>query len=93
MPADKFGMTKFFDKKTEEELGTGTALQLAIATSELRGKIETYNAIRRAQGKMTLQEEIDDAIDFIKEMVANGEARREDYPEIFEDEWCGPEEP
>lgn len=79
-------MTKFFDKKIEEEFGTGAALRLAGLAAELRGKMDTMNAIRTAQGKPTLQEEMDEAIAFIREMVANGEARREDYPEIFEDD-------
>ncbi|AGW94644.1 hypothetical protein N234_31840 [Ralstonia pickettii DTP0602] len=87
--ADMAGMTKFFDKKLEDELGTGAALQIAAIATELRGKMDSINAIRVAQGKPTLQEEMDEAIAFIREMIANGEASREDYPEIFEDEIPG----
>lgn len=79
-------MTKFFDKRIEEQLGTGAALQLAALASELRGKMDSFDAIRKAQGKPSLQEEMDEAIEYVRQMVARGEARREDYPEIFEDE-------
>ncbi|AZG13829.1 hypothetical protein [Cupriavidus pauculus] len=79
-------MTKFFDKDLEEQLGTGAALQIAALASELRGQMDSYDAIRKAQGKPTLEEEMDEAIEYVRQMVARGEARREDYPEIFEDE-------
>ena len=79
-------MTKFFDKDIEEQLGTGAALHLAALASELRGKMDSFDAIRKAQGKPSLQEEMDEAIEYVRQMVARGEARREDYPEIFEDE-------
>ncbi|WP_150124066.1 hypothetical protein [Cupriavidus nantongensis] len=79
-------MTKFFDKKLEEELGTGAALQIAGMAAELGARIETYNALQKANGMPTLDEEWEEAEDYVRQMVARGEARREDYPDLFEDE-------
>ncbi|MCY1215354.1 hypothetical protein D9M69_118950 [compost metagenome] len=79
-------MTKFFDKKLEEELGTGAALQIAGMAAELASEIETYAALRRVMNIPTLDEEWAEAEDYVRQMVARGEARREDYPDLFEDD-------
>ncbi|MCY1519332.1 hypothetical protein D9M68_540820 [compost metagenome] len=79
-------MTKFFDKKLEEELGAGAALQIAGMAAELASEIETYAALRRVMNIPTLDEEWAEAEDYVRQMVARGEARREDYPDLFEDD-------
>jgi len=84
-------MTKFFDKKLADELGTGAAVAISALAADLRSKMGTFDAIRKAKGMPTLQEEMDEAIDYVRQMVARGEARREDYPEIFEDDLPGAE--
>lgn len=78
-------MTKFFDKKLEDELGTAGALQVAAIGADLRSQMDAMDAIRIAQGKPTLQQEVEEAEAYIRQMIANGEATKEDYPWLFDD--------
>jgi len=73
-------------KKLQDEFGTATALELNVLTKSLKSKIETFNAVRRAQGKMTLQEELDDAIALARQMVTEGEMSREEYLDLTGEE-------
>ncbi|QUN29516.1 hypothetical protein KB879_06090 [Cupriavidus sp. KK10] len=85
-------MTKFFDKKLEDELGTGAAIAVAALSTDLRATMARMDAIRVAQGKPTLQEEAEAAEAYIRQMIADGDATKQDYPWLFEDESLQPPE-
>ncbi|AJG19021.1 hypothetical protein [Cupriavidus basilensis] len=69
-----------------QEQASLTMAKVDALSDILKAEMGSFNAIRVAQGRPTLQEEMDEAIAYVREMVANGEARKEDYPELFEDE-------
>lgn len=79
-------MTKFFDKKLEDELGIGAAVQVAGIATELSGYIEMRNAVRAAEGRPSIQEEADEAIAYMEKMFETGQLNRADYPDLFGDE-------
>ncbi|WP_157903240.1 hypothetical protein [Cupriavidus malaysiensis] len=83
-------MSKFFDKKLEEELGTAAALQIAAIGAKLRSQMDAIDAVRIAKGRPTLQEEMEEAEADIRQMIANGEVTKDDYPWLFDDyDPCG----
>ncbi|MGE8369330.1 MAG: hypothetical protein ACN6OP_09905 [Pseudomonadales bacterium] len=72
-------MTKFFDKKLEDELGTGAAVHIAALASELRASMDRANAILVAQGKPTLEEQMADIKAWEEEQIRAGRAKPEDF--------------
>ncbi|WP_155301345.1 hypothetical protein [Cupriavidus necator] len=72
-------MTKFFDKKLEVELGTGAAVQVAALANDLRTFMDTANAIRIAQGKPTLEQEMAEYDAWVEEEIRSGRAKPEDF--------------
>lgn len=50
-------MSKFFDKEIAEECGYGFALELAALGAKLHAEIEAINALRKAEGRPSLEEE------------------------------------
>ncbi|MDX6014732.1 hypothetical protein [Cupriavidus necator] len=72
-------MTKFFDKKLEDELGTAAALQIAALGADVRATMDRMNAIRVAQGKPTLEQEMAELEAFEQEEIRSGRAKPEDF--------------
>ena len=69
-------MNKFYDKQFASTVGHEEALKIALAGSALAAEIEAMNAIRRAQGRPSLEEqdEIDrkEAAQLIAELGTDG---------------------
>ncbi|WP_321951932.1 hypothetical protein [Paraburkholderia bannensis] len=69
-------MNKFYDKQFAVGVGHEATLELALAGSALVAEVETMNAIRRAQGRPSLEEqdEIDrnEAAQLIAELGTDG---------------------
>jgi len=72
-------MTKFFDRELEEELGTGAAVHVAAVANDLRAFMDAANAIRVAQGKPTLEQEMAELKAFEEEEIRSGRAKPEDF--------------
>lgn len=72
-------MTKFFDKKLEEELGTGAAVGIAGIASELNGFIAASNAIRVAKGQPTLEQQMAEMRADEEKAIQAGHAKPEDF--------------
>lgn len=60
-------MNKFYDKNLAATAGHEAALEVALNSAQLAADIESFNAIRRAQGRPSLEEQ--DEIDR-REMAA-----------------------
>ncbi|CAG9177607.1 hypothetical protein [Cupriavidus pampae] len=73
-------------KKLQEEFGVVTGMALNDLVRGFNNKLATFNAIRTAQGKMTLQEDLDDGIAVARQMVADGEMSREEYLDLIGEE-------
>lgn len=72
-------MTKFFDKKLEAELGTGAAVQIAALATGLRAAMDAANALRIAQDKPTLEQEMAEYDAWVEEEIRAGRAKPEDF--------------
>ncbi|KGW35636.1 hypothetical protein Y045_5471 [Burkholderia pseudomallei MSHR2451] len=68
-------MKKFFDKDIAAEAGYLTALEIAAASEQLHAELTAMAALRKAQGRPSLEEEeAEEAEDkaFFRELVAEG---------------------
>ncbi|MFM0302424.1 hypothetical protein PQQ99_20100 [Paraburkholderia sediminicola] len=66
-------MDKFFSKDLADQIGYGTAIQVAAASSELQTDLARMAAIRKAQGKPSFaEEEAADKAEF-RRMIEAGE--------------------
>jgi hypothetical protein len=65
-------MTKYFDNTLADEIGYGAATQIAAVAQELHTFIETANAVRKAAGRPTIEEEEDQSRAEFREMMDEG---------------------
>ena len=70
--ADSLVMTKFFDKDIAAEAGHLVALELAALSSELHADMATMAAVRKAQGRPSLEEEEAENKAFFRELIDEG---------------------
>jgi hypothetical protein len=72
--AVKGGMTKFFDKEIAANIGHVAALEIAALGAQLHAEIESINAVRKAQGRPSLEDEEErDRAEFAELMDEFGE--------------------
>ncbi len=50
-------MNKFYDKQLAATVGHEAALEIALQSAQLAADLESFNAIRRAQGRPSLEEQ------------------------------------
>lgn len=60
--------------------------KLMALTLELQGKIGSINAIRKAKGLMSIQEELDRELYELRQMVAEGILPPEEIEGLFDDD-------
>ncbi len=77
-------MNKFYDPKMAALIGHEAALEVALKGAELGAAIESFNAIRRAKGLPSLQEEDAAYLQSIRDDVARGEAHFHDPLSVAE---------
>ncbi|AGR73359.1 hypothetical protein [Burkholderia pseudomallei] len=65
-------MKKFFDKDIAAEAGYLTALEIAAASEQLHAELTAMAALRKAQGRPSLEEEEAEDKAFFRELVAEG---------------------
>jgi hypothetical protein len=65
-------MNKFYDEKIAATVGHEAALEIALKGAELGSAVESFNAIRRARGMPSLQEEDAAYLQSIRDDVAEG---------------------
>jgi hypothetical protein len=65
-------MKKYFDKDFAAEAGYLTALQITAASAQLHADLVAMAALRKAQGRPSLEEEEADDKAFFRELIAEG---------------------
>ncbi|QDQ82258.1 hypothetical protein [Paraburkholderia megapolitana] len=65
-------MKNFFDKDIAAEAGHLVALELAALSSELHADMATMAAVRKAQGRPSLEEEEAENKAFFRELIDEG---------------------
>lgn len=65
-------MNKFYDEKIAANVGHEAALEIALKGAELGAAVESFNAIRRAKGLPSLQEEDAAHLQTVRDDVAAG---------------------
>lgn len=65
-------MTKFFDKDIAAAAGHITAVEIAAVAAEIHADMICANALRKAQGRPSLEEEEAEDKAFFRELIAEG---------------------
>lgn len=63
-----------------------TMVKLMGMTLELQGKVGAINAIRKAKGQISIQEEIERDMEDLRQMVADGILRPEEIEGLFDED-------
>lgn len=66
-------MTKFFDKELADAIGYGAATHVAALASDLQADIDRMNAMRKAEGRPTIEEEEEAEKAWFREQMEAGE--------------------
>ncbi|MCP3017487.1 hypothetical protein [Cupriavidus basilensis] len=69
-----------------QEQASLTMAKVVALSDVLKAEMGSLNAIRKAKGQPTLQEHADGILAEIEAMIASGEATREDYAWLYEDD-------
>ncbi|KHK58128.1 hypothetical protein PI86_10965 [Burkholderia sp. A9] len=65
-------MTRFFDKDLADDVGYGIATHVAAVATELHADMERMNAMRKAEGRPSIEEEEEPMWAEFAELLAEG---------------------